>query len=245
MAKPDPFPLEGWTLVEGTGIDAAWPESDKPADNSTGESESDTDSDVETANLTKPCGAAGALSSAEPTPPPRTAPGWEVPLLKLLDAYSSLIWAPRTAPPAATSSRGREVPFPSNPCCGAECPYCGRPCTLVRAHWRRGSCKWHEHLLDLREVPWGGSDCHMWRLEGPAGDWRRVCHTARVFGLFSGPALRPVRSVAPEHGSPAAQEEARDRREAQAEEAVARRMSCSGGGGSGRRRQAAAAAGGG
>ena len=84
-----------------------------------------------------------------------------------------------------------------------------------------GGCRWHEHLLEGAEGKGEGkrigSDCHKWRLETPDGQWSEVDSTARVFGLFSGPALRVVRSCAAPYGTVDYQEDARDVREAAVE----------------------------
>ena len=84
-----------------------------------------------------------------------------------------------------------------------------------------GGCRWHEHLLEGAEGKGEGkrigSDCHKWRLETPDGQWSEVDSTARVFGLFSGPALRAVRSCTAPYGTVDYQEESRDVREAAVE----------------------------
>ena len=86
---------------------------------------------------------------------------------------------------------------------------------------RVGGCRWHEHLLrgaaGEAEGNRTGSDCHKWRLETPDGQWSEVDSTARVFGLFSGPALRAVRSCTAPYGTVDYQEDARAVREAAVE----------------------------
>ena len=107
-------------------------------------------------------------------------------------------------------------PFPDG-CCGDQCPYCGKPCTLRRAHWSGAGgsgLRWHEHLFSPRRDdrrPWRGGDAHQWRLEGPAGEWALVGELAQGRGLFNGPSGNPEEEEKEE------EERRRDQREAEAE----------------------------